>query len=258
MTNMTTRAKLFIGAMAVAGLATLASGLVHWECKDPVRFLSFLAIAALASRLKAKLPGSNSNMSVNLPFILIGVSILSQGEAVVIAAFSALTQCLPSKGKSFKPEQMLFNVCTLLGAVSAAAFAYHRAAMCPTVVAKSLLIALADLAFLLADTLPVAAVISLTERMKVVEVWHGILHLTFPYFGLSAGVAAITATATHYVGWLTPLLVLPVMGATYLSFKRYFRFPALAITTLAAGSPRVSALRPQSRPSSEAEPRTYS
>jgi len=232
MKNMTLSAKLFIGAMAAAGMATLGSGLMHWECKDPVRFLAFLAIAALASRLKLKLPGSNSNMSVNLPFILVAVAVLSQGEALVIAAVSAFTQCLPSKGKSFKPHQVLFNVCTLLGAVTAAAWAYHRAAMYPTTAAKSLLIAVAGAAFLVADTLPVATVISLTERLRVVRVWCDILHLTFPYFGLSAGLAAIAATATHYVGWLTPVLVLPVMGATYHSFKRYFRFPALAMTSM--------------------------
>lgn len=213
--------------MAMAGLATLGSGLMHWECKDPLRFLSFLAIAAMASRLKVKLSGSNSNMSVNLPFILIAVAVLSQGEALVIAAVSAFTQCLPTKGKSFNPEQLLFNVSTLLAAVTAASFAYHRAALDPRVAAKSLLIALAGAAFLLADTLPVAVVISLTERLRVVKVWHYILHLTFPYFGLSAGVAAVAATATHYVGWLTPILVLPVMGAMYLSFKRYFHQTAI-------------------------------
>jgi len=232
MKNMTLSAKLFIGAMVAAGLASLGSGLTHWECKDPLRFLSFLAIAALASRLKVKLPGSNSNMSVNLPFILVAVAVLSRGEVLVIAAVSAFTQCLPAKGKSLRLEQVLFNVCTLLGAVTAAAFAYHRAAMYPTVAVKSLLIATAGAAFLLADTLPVATVISLTERLRVVRVWYDILHLTFPYFGLSAGIAAIAATATHYVGWLTPVLALPVMGAVYFSFKRYFHQAIIGMANL--------------------------
>jgi hypothetical protein len=59
MKDMTISAKLFIGAMMAAGVAGLAGGLMHWEVTDPVRFLSFLIITAIASRLKLKLPGTN-------------------------------------------------------------------------------------------------------------------------------------------------------------------------------------------------------
>ena len=89
MKDMTITAKLFIGAMVAAGVAALAGGLVRWECKNPVRFLSFLIIAAVASRLKVKLPGTNGNLSVNLPFILIALAVLSLSETVLIAAASA-------------------------------------------------------------------------------------------------------------------------------------------------------------------------
>ena len=47
MKNITISAKLFIGVMVAAGVAALAGGLVQWECKDPVRFLSFLIIAVI-------------------------------------------------------------------------------------------------------------------------------------------------------------------------------------------------------------------
>ncbi len=232
MKNMTASAKLFIGAMAAAGVATLAGGLMQWECKDPVRFLSFLIIAAVASRLKIKLPGTNGNMSVNLPFILIALAELSFPETVVIAAVSAFVQGLPARGKSLKAVQTLFNVSTLVVAVAAADLVYKRSALIPSLAAQSLLIALAGAAFLVADTLPVAAVISLTENLNLVKVWREMLELTFSYFALSAGIAAIAATATRYVGWQTPLLVLPVMIATYVSYKRYFRFPAVAVANL--------------------------
>jgi hypothetical protein len=233
MKNITMSAKLFIGAMAAAGVAALAGGLMQWECKDPVRFLSFLIIAAIASRLKIKLPGTNGNMSVNLPFILIALAELSFPETVVIAAASALVQGLPAQGRSLKPVQALFNVSTLVVAVAAADLVYRRSAMIPTLGAKSLLIALAGAAFLVADTLPIASVISLTETLDLVKVWRDLLEMTFSYFALSAGIAAIAATATRYVGWRTPLMVLPVMIATYVSYQRYFRFSAaVAITNL--------------------------
>jgi len=249
MKNMTLSAKLFIGAMTAAGVAALAGGLMQWECKDPVRFLSFLILAVVASRLKIKLPGANGTMSVNLPFILIAVAELSFAEAAVIAGASAFMQCLPVQGKSMKAVQTLFNVSTLVVAVAAADLVYKRSALIPSLAAKSLLIALAGAAFLVADTLPVATVISLTENLDVVKVWRDMLALTFSYFALSAGIAAIAATATRYVGWRTPLMVLPVMIATYVSYKRYFRFPAVAVAnlqfaTLPAGAREKAEVKP--------------
>ena len=242
MKNMTISAKLFIGAIAAVGAAALVGGLVQWECKDPVRFLSFLIIAVIASRLKVKLPGSDSNVSMNLPFILIAVAEMSFPETVLIAACSALIQGLPNKGWRMKPVQVLFNVSALVVAVAAADLMFRYSAAIPSLAAKSLLIALAGTAFLVADTVPVAAVIALTENINLVTVWREMLTLTFSYFVLSAGVAAIAATATHYVGWQTPLLVLPVMTGAYISYKRYFRLSAavaianLQFATLPAGA----------------------
>ncbi len=242
MKNMNLSARLFIAAMAALGATALASGLMRWECKDPVRFLSFLVIAVIASRLKVKLPGTNGNMSVNLPFILTALAQLSFTETVVIAAACAFVQGLPTNGKSMKPVQALFNVSTLVVAVAVSELVYTRSAAIPSLAAKSLLIALAGAAFLVADTLPLAGVISLTEDLNLAKVWREMLQLTFSYFVLSAGVAAVAATASRYVGWQTPLLMLPVMIGTYLSYKRYFRQTAsvsmanLQFTTLPAGA----------------------
>jgi hypothetical protein len=230
--NMTISARLFIGVMLAAGLAALAGGLMQWGPKDPVRFLSFLIVAAIASRLKVRLPGTNGNMSMNLPFILLALAELSFPEAVLITATAAFVQSLRVPGKGLKPVQVLFNVSTMVLAVTAAEFLHKHGAVVPSLAAKSLLLALAGAAFLVTDTLPVAAVISLTENLALLEVWRNVLEVTFSYFALSAGIAAIAATASRYVGWQTPLLVLPVMAASYLSYKRYFRLPAVAVADL--------------------------
>jgi len=231
MKNITTTSKLFIAAIVTAGSMALASGLMQWQSKDLVRFLSFLVVAAIASRLRVKLPGTTGNLSVNLPFILIALTELSFSETAVIAAASAFVQGLPSLGKRVKPVQMAFNVSTLVLAATLAQQVCSRAALIPSLGTKSLLIALAGAAFLVADTLPIAGVISLTENLKVGKVWREMLELTFCYFVLSAGVAAIAATATAYVGWLTPLVILPVMIGTYASYRRYFRVSAVAAIT---------------------------
>jgi hypothetical protein len=83
------------------------------------------------------------------------------------------------------------------------------------------------------------------------KMWRDILEMTFSYFALSAGAAAIAVTATRYVGWQTPLLVLPVMISTYVSYKRCFRLPAavaianLQFATLPAGAREKAELQNQ-------------
>jgi hypothetical protein len=242
MKNVNVSARLFIATIVTAGMASLVGGLIEWQSSDPLRFLSFVVITAVASRLKVKLPGTNGNMSVNLPFILLAVASLSFPEAVVIAGVSAFVQGWPKRDQSLRPVQALFNVSILMMAVAVAEIVYRVSALIPSLGAKSLLIASAAAAFFFADTLPLAAVISLTENLDLLKVWREMLELTFSYFALSAGIAAIAATASHYAGWRAPLLMLPVMIGTYFSYKRYFRMPVavamtnLQFTTLPAGA----------------------
>jgi hypothetical protein len=236
MPKLNTGAKLLISLVALAGLGTLAAGLLHWECKDLARFLSFLVVTVLASRLKLRLPGINGSMSVNLPFLLIAIVELSLGEAVVIAAVSTLAQCLPSAGRKLNAVQALFNVSTLVVSVGCGALAYLRSVAVPNLGGKILLISAAGAAYLAANTLPVAAIISLTEDKNVVNLWREIFTLTFPYFGFGAAIAMVAATATYYVGWQTPLLVAPLMAATYFSYRRYFATPVTAAHKLGAAA----------------------
>jgi hypothetical protein len=222
MKNMTISAKLFTGAMVAAGVAALAGGLVQWECKDPVRFLSFLIIAVIASRLKVKLPGTNSNMSVNLPFILLAALQLSPSEALAVAAISTLVQCLPKKGHQLQPVQVLFNLSTMAIAVELGCLVLRHGQHLKMISSGTLLLALSAVAFFLANTLPVASIISLSEGPKMVRVWASIFHLSFPYYVASAGVTSMVTTASRHVGWQIPLLVLPVMYAIYRSYQLYF------------------------------------
>jgi len=84
------------------------------------------------------------------------------------------------------------------------------------------LLAPAAAVFFLANTLPVASVIALSERLKIFKTWSSIFHLSFPYYVASAGISAMVSAASQYVGWQIPLLVLPVAYAIYRSYQLYF------------------------------------
>jgi hypothetical protein len=217
---------MFIGAVATASCLTVASAI---RLRQPMHYLQFFVIFALsviASRLKLKLPGLTGNMSVNLPFILIAVVELSLLEALLIALASTVAQCFPKDGGWPKASQTLFNVSTMAGAVGMAGLIFQGRMPLPTAwVSGSLLLALAGATFFMAQTLPVAAIIALTEGGMMVRIWSSIVQLSFPYYVLSAGVASIVTTASQHWGWQVPLCVLPVMYGVYRSYQVYFGWP---------------------------------
>jgi hypothetical protein len=176
-----------------------------------------------------------------MPFILIAMVELSLFEALMIAAASTAAQCFPNDGGRPKAVKMVFNVSTVAVAIGLAGLILQGRMPLPTArVSGSLLLSLAAASFFLTQTIPVATIISLTEGGSVSRIWSTIFHLSFPYYVLSAGVASLTTTASHRMGWQIPLLLLPVMYGVYNSYRLYFgrgETPArpIALAKTAAG-----------------------
>jgi hypothetical protein len=172
--------------------------------------------------LRVKLPGMNSSMSVNLPFILLAVAELSLPEALLVGCASTLTQCLRTAQNRRNPVQIMFNVFAVANAVALAWMLFERPHYGSNLPLHTLMLALAAAGYMVANTVPVAAILGVTEHKNLVRVWGRIFVLTLPYYLLSAGVTAITSAARHYVGWQAPLVALPLMVAVYFSYRHYF------------------------------------
>jgi hypothetical protein len=224
------RAKALVGVVVLACVALSTYAATQGIPSNDTRFAILLVLAVAAARMKLTLPGFESSMSMNLPFILIGIIDLSLGHAIVIGCISTFVQSLPRSGQHLKLVQALFNVCNMCNAIAISFFAASQAAHLESVLEKSPLIVAAAAAFFVADTLPVAGIISTTEGGDVWKLWGRICLLTLPYFVLSAGVATIVVTAGKYVAWAWAL-VLPLMFAVYLSFRLYFRGVAVHART---------------------------
>jgi hypothetical protein len=228
MERLTNSAKMLIGAVAICGSAVLVRGVWSWTHVDAIRFAAFLAVAVVAAMFKVKLPGMNSSMSVNLPFILLSVAELSLPEALLIGCASTLTQCLRVAQNRRNPVQIVFNVCTVANAVALAWVLFNRQHPGSNAALHTLLLTLAAAGYLAANTIPVAAILSVTDHKNILKTWRQIFLLTFPYYLLSVGVTAIASAAGHYVGWQAPLLALPGMYAVYASYRHYFQSHAAA------------------------------
>lgn len=226
-------ARIFVALIVISGLLVLGDAVLNAKSMPTARFVAFLVVASLAARLRIKLPGVTGVMSVNLPFILVAAAQMSTVEALAVGFISTFFQCL-AKGKKVKVMQVAFNCSTITLAVAATRFIYAAPSVASMVSSPSLRLAIAAAGYALANTVPVAIVIGLTEAVNTLRTWLEMLQLSFPYLVASAGIAGLTLTLSQEIGWQVPLAVLPIMVGIFQSYRRYF-----AATTTEAASMRM-------------------
>jgi hypothetical protein len=221
--NNTRRIKTFIGAMMLASVITAGYAGFMSHTLHTYFALAVLALAAVTSRMKVKLPGINGNMSVNLPFLLTAVVSLSSAEAVVVACVSTVVQCWPRKDAKFNPQQMAFNVSMMAFASCLASLMFHAEWRHGLQWSSSTLgPALATATLFLGQTAPVAAIVAVSEGKAAGQIWWSLAHLSFPYYVVSAGVTTMVQAVSSHMGWGLALAVFPVMFGIHRSYRLYF------------------------------------
>ena len=116
---MSKQARLFLYGVCLAGLATAVYGGLVWNIDAPAKFCAYLLTAMLASRLKVELPEITGTISVNFLFILIGIAELTFSETLVLGCSAILVQCLVTKRRWPRPEQVAFNISSAAVAIAA-------------------------------------------------------------------------------------------------------------------------------------------
>ena len=222
MKNLPAKAKALIVAVILGCAALSGYAVMQGIPSADARFAVLLAMAVISARMKVRLPGIDSNMSMNLPFILLGLVQLTMPHAIVVGVLSTFVQCLPNSGQEMKLTQAAFNVCNMGNAIGLSFFFTSAAAKSAVALEKPALLAVAAAAFFLADSVPVAAIISAVENTNMGKLWCHMTLLTFPYFVLSAGVATMIAMTSHFVGFAWSLSM-PIMFVVFLSFRRYMK-----------------------------------
>jgi len=218
---MSIRARLFIGTTAALGICALVDSLWHWQSVDLTRFVCYLLVAVLASSLKIQLPGIDGTMSVNFLFILLSVLELNLPETLVIGCTATLAQCLFGTRQKLVPAKIVFNVFSMMAnAIVLSYFAYHDLQRVLGAGTLPLLIITA-LVFFLANTIPVAVIISVTEGKPARKVWAECHFWSFPFYMVGAAVVFGVGFVSKQVGWQTSLLVLPLVYWVYRSYHLY-------------------------------------
>ena len=121
--------------------------------------------------MKVRLPGLDSNMAMNLPFIVTGLVQLSLANALCVGMVSTFVQCLPGNGRKNGSDSSDIQRLhcgerdwpLLFGSYVA------KADLMPQ---KPALIVLGTLVFFPADSIPVAAIISAVTLPASLGRWH--------------------------------------------------------------------------------------
>src|SRR5262245_40741031 len=216
---MSIKAKSFIGAMMLVGLAAISSSVWQWQNQHMAQFVCYLGIAMMASGLKITLPEINGTMSVNFLFVLLGLHELGFAQTMALGLLSALVQIFWTPRSRPRAIHIIFNLCSMAAAIAAAFGTYH---MLDQLYGKGpISLIAAAVTYFLANTVPVAVIISLTEQKPLNKIWRECYFWSFPYYLLGGAIASLVGYLNSRVGWQISLLVLPSVYVIYRSYRLY-------------------------------------
>jgi hypothetical protein len=81
------------------------------------------------------------------------------------------------------------------------------------------LLVLATFVLYTCNTFMVAAVLCLVERKPVFSLWQNCFFWSFPYYMVGAAASGLMAATCRSAGWQFSLLVLPMTGLVYLTYR---------------------------------------
>jgi diguanylate cyclase (GGDEF)-like protein/putative nucleotidyltransferase with HDIG domain len=213
------RAKAFIALMVASGVAVVGPEMMHPSWPALGKFLGYLLVVCFASQLKVVLPGINGTMSVNLVVILVSVVELSLPETLVVGCLGALIQTWWQR-KQINLLHLAFNTGDIAIAISLCYWFFHSAAA--WVPQMELRLMATAIIYFLANTLPVAGIVALTERKVFHKTWAECYLWSFPNYLVGAAIAGLITWSNARMGWQTSLLMVPVAYLIYRSYRLYF------------------------------------
>jgi putative nucleotidyltransferase with HDIG domain len=210
------RVKMLVCVVVTGACASLLTTLGH-PAREWMHFFVYLAAVLLSSGMKVALPKSEGTMSVNFPFILLGILQLSPMQAVALAVASVVAQCRIRVVKPFTLLQILFNVANVSLATVLAGLAYGGA-LHPLNDEVAPALAIAAAAYFLANTVPLSLILAWEAGAGPFRQWRQEFLWYLPFYLVGAMLAAAANWVGIQFGWLTSLLLIPMVYTVYRAY----------------------------------------
>jgi putative nucleotidyltransferase with HDIG domain len=218
---MALRIKALVCLAVVGGIASLWSILGH-PAQLWLYFFVYLAAILLSSGMKVGLPKSEGTMCVNFPFILLGILQLSPLQAVCLAVCSVVAQCRIRVSRSFTLIQILFNVANVTTATVLAWYGFTELVRLHCAVAPALTIAATIYFF--SNTIPLALVLAWDQKTAPFALWRRDFLWFLPFYLVGAILAAAAYLIGNSIGWMTSLLLIPMVYTVYRTYSAQMAF----------------------------------
>jgi hypothetical protein len=186
------------------------------------QFMAWIALGLLVSTWKVRLPGMMATISVGFVVTLFAITELPFFQTIVITAVIGTAQAL------WKPEQRpsamktIFSVSSLILS-TALVFWVVRSTLLPAEILKSLpvLLTIATALLYLLNSLMISAAICLSARKPLSATWQECYFWSFPYYLAGSAASGMMVVTSRTAGWVPSLLVLPLMGMLYVSYRQH-------------------------------------
>jgi len=197
-----------VGAIASLSLA-YGHAASHWA-----HFCVYLAVILLSARMKFAMHKTEETVPVSFPLVLLGILDLSPMQSIALAVVSVLPLYQYRGERRSSPVQVIFGVSSV---ITATMLAWHTYAF-----------SLAPLSNESAPALALAAAVYFFGQSFPAALWNALESHTFPfsklrrefrwympYYLVSALVAGIAWYVGTVFGWMTSLLLIPVVYMAY-------------------------------------------
>ena len=208
-----------------AGALMLAARLPEAQFDRPLLFLALLLAAMILSASKVRLPVAGGTATLSLSYFtdMLSLMLLGADDAMLIGAFSAVSQCYILAQSRPNWHRTLFSAAVLIvsiqaaGLVATALGGFDRDGSLAGLLTATFG---AATALYLLNSLLVTVAISLTRGVSIVDSWHRELFWTAPSCVVGAASAALLFFAGGEQLWTSLLAAVPLF-VTAKSYRLY-------------------------------------
>lgn len=190
----------------------------HFSSGRWLQFAAYLAAVLLASGWKVALPGGAGSMSVNFPFIFLGIVELSPIQVLLLTGASVFAQCRIHVVRAFTLVQIVFNVANAVAAAALADFAYRSLESWH--ISGALSLTSASVVYFFANSVPVALAIAWTKQEAAWAVWRRQYPWYLPFYFFGAVLMLLAKVITDQQGWLTSTWII-VVPSVFIIYRVY-------------------------------------
>jgi len=218
-----TRTRLYPGAIILLSLLVMLRELLQWNPQHGLRYVFFLAAALVAARFQVNLSSVNGTVSPLFFFVLFGVLEFTLPETLFLGVSATLIQGLYQGRRGARQHrlQIVFNAACVTLAIAATNYACQARFFRTQNFETALTLTLAATVYFTVTTMPMASLVSLSERTSLLRHWYDGYFWSFPYYLVGAILAGITSYAGRTFGWQSAMLIIPISYIVYRSYNLY-------------------------------------